>query len=35
MKIQCSDATYQLLKKQGNFRLDCRGSIDVKASLLP
>jgi len=30
MKIQCSDATYTLLKKLGRFRLECRGNISVK-----
>ena len=30
MKVQCSEATYQLLKKLGNFHLECRGSIEIK-----
>ena len=30
MKIQCSDATYMLLKKLGGFRVECRGNISVK-----
>ena len=29
MHIQCSNSTYQLLKKEG-FILECRGSIDIK-----
>ena len=30
MKIQCSDACVQLLKKLGGFRLESRGSIPIK-----
>jgi atrial natriuretic peptide receptor A len=30
MKVQASDAAAQLLKKNGGFQLECRGSIQVK-----
>ena len=30
MKIQVSDSTAQLLKKNGTFQMDCRGTIQVK-----
>lgn len=31
MKIQCSEATYNLLDELGGFKLECRGNIDIKA----
>ena len=30
MKIQCSDSTYQLLRKHKDFVLECRGAVEVK-----
>lgn len=30
MKIQCSDSTYQLLRKHKDFILECRGGVEVK-----
>ena len=32
MRIQCSDATYQLLRKRGGFTMECRGGVNVKVS---
>lgn len=34
MKIQCSDTTYQLLNKLGNFHLERRGNIDIKVAII-
>ena len=31
MKIQCSEATYNLLDELGGFKLECRGDVDIKA----
>ena len=30
MKIQCSDSTYQLLRRHTDFILECRGAVEVK-----
>ena len=36
MRIQCSDATYQLLSNIGTFNLECRGNIEIKVmNVLP
>ena len=30
MKIQCSSATHELLKKTNSFTLECRGQVNIK-----
>lgn len=30
MRIQCSNSTYQILKKTGGFTLECRGTVNVR-----